>query len=190
MAEVACKENRTIIHPFNDPAMVIGSGTLGMEFMQQVPDLDAIIVPIGGGGLAAGLASAVKQINPNCKIYGVEPIGAASMTESFKLGKPVRIEGGPKSIADSLCSPKAEEYSFSICQKFIDEIVTVSDDEIRNAMRILFEDVKLAVEPAGATATSALLGPLKEKLAGKKIGVIICGSNIGCDSFFEIIKQS
>jgi len=189
MEELAQRENRTIIHPFNDPAMIIGSGTLGYELLQQAPNLDAVIVPIGGGGLAAGLSCAIKQLNPNCKIYGVEPIGAASMAASFKTGKAERIEGGPKSIADSLCSPKTEEYSLSICKDFVDKIVTVTDDQIRSAMRILFEDVKLAVEPAGATAMSALLGPLKAELYEKKIGVIVCGSNINCESFHEILNS-
>lgn len=189
MVKVAEEEGRTIVHPFEGENITLGTGTLGAEFIEQVPDLDAVIVPIGGGGLASGVACAVKQARPDCMVYGVEPFGANTMSLAFKTGETGTLAGGPKSIADSLSAPYSAPYSYAVCRKFIDEIVLIEDDEMRRAMQILFEDLKLAVEPAGAATTAALIGPLKEKCAGKKVGLIICGANIGTESFFELIKE-
>jgi len=189
MVKVAEEEGRTIVHPFEGKNITLGTGTLGTEFIEQVPDLDAVIVPIGGGGLASGVACAVKQAKPSCTVYGVEPAGANTMTLAFQTGKTGTLEGGPNSIADSLSAPYSAPYSYAVCRKFIDEIVLIEDDEMRRAMKILFEDLKLAVEPAGAATTAALIGPLKEKCAGKRVGLIICGANIGTDSFFDLIKD-
>lgn len=187
MEDIATKENLTIVHPFNHPIITLGAASLGLEFIEQVSNLDAVIVPIGGGGLASGVSAAVKLINSNCKVYGVEPKGANSMYLSFIEGRPVSLTNGPNSIADSLCSPCSLDYSFSVCKNFIDRIVTVSDDEIRNAMRFLLENLKIAVEPAGATATAGILGELKGELSNKNIGVIVCGSNIGYSDFTKLI---
>lgn len=188
MNRVAKEENRTVMHPFENPFVTLGTATLGWEFMQQAPDLDAVIVPIGGGGLASGVACAVKQINPKCKVYGVEPVGANTMRLSIDRKKPVSLENGPKSIADSLCAPRAEPYSFSVCQKYLDDVVLIEDDEMRNAMRVLFSDLKLVTEPAGAAATAALLGPLKEKCSQLNVGIIACGSNIDLQTFQKLAK--
>lgn len=189
MVKVAKEEGRTIVHPFEGEDITLGTGTLGAEFMEQVPDLDAVIVPIGGGGLASGVACAVKQENPDCMVYGVEPVGANTMTQAFNSGETGTLEGGPKSIADSLSAPYSAPYSYEVCRKFIDEIVLIEDDDMRRAMKLLFEELKLAVEPAGAATTAALVGPLKEKCAGKKVGLIICGANIGTETFFDLIKN-
>lgn len=189
MLEVAKSEGRTIVHPFEGENITLGTGTLGAEFIEQAPDLDVVIVPIGGGGLASGVACAVKQANPNCTVYGVEPVGANSMSIAFKTGKTGILEGGPKSIADSLSAPYSAPYSYAVCHKFIDDIVLIEDNEMRRAMKILFEDLKLAVEPAGAATTAALIGPLRDKCANKKVGLIICGANIGTDTFFNLIND-
>jgi len=189
MIKVAEDEGRTVVHPFEGENITLGTGTLGAEFVDQVPDLDVVIVPIGGGGLASGVACAVKQAKPNCVVYGVEPVGANSMTLAFQTGETGTLPGGPNSIADSLSAPYSAPYSYAVCRKFIDEIALVEDDDMRRAMKILFEDLKLAVEPAGAATTAALIGPLKEKCAGKKVGLIICGANIGTETFFELIKD-
>jgi threonine dehydratase len=164
-----------------------GTGTLGLEFAEQVEGLEAVIIAVGGGGLCGGAAAAIKQSLPNCEVFGVEPEGADSMRQSFARGAPVTLQS-VKTIADSLAPPMSLPYSFGACRLFVDEIVTVSDDAIRGAMKILFEDVGLAVEPAGAAATAGLLGPLRERLAGKKVGVVICGSNIDIASFAEHIR--
>jgi threonine dehydratase len=180
--QIEAEEGRTLVHPFEGPRTALGTATLGLEFMTQVPDLDAVIVPIGGGGLAAGVASAVKLIAPRCQVFGVEPDGADTMHRSFRSGRPESIDK-VRTIADSLGAPHAAPYSFAICRKFVDELVLLDDDALRHAMVLLFGAMKLVVEPAGAAATAALVGPLRERLRGKRVGVIVCGSNIDAASF-------
>jgi threonine dehydratase len=180
--EIATSEGRAMVHPFEGPNTLQGTGTLGLEFGEQVEGLDAVIIAIGGGGLCGGSAAAIKQLQPNCKVYGVEPEGANSMQRSFEAGEPITLSG-VKTIADSLAPPMALPYSFAACRRYVDEIVTVSDDEIRSAMLALFDDLKLALEPAAAAATAALRGPLRERLAGQKVGVVVCGSIIDVDTF-------
>ena len=170
------------MHPFEGELTALGTATMGLEFARQAPQLDALIVPIGGGGLCAGVASAFKLAQPACQIYGVEPEGADSMSRSFRAGSPQTIDK-VSTIADSLGAPYALPYSFDLCQQNVDEIVLVDDDELRSAMGLLFSEMKLAVEPAGAAATAALVGPLRERLQGGRVGVIVCGANIDFASF-------
>lgn len=176
------EEGRTFIHPFEGETTVLGTATVGYELCNQVENLDAVIVPIGGGGLIAGIACAVKQMQPGCMVYGVEPEGADSMSRSFAAGSPQSIEK-VNTIADSLGAPYALPYSFGIARRFVDETVTIPDHAMQRAMGLLFADMKLAVEPAGAAATAALCGPLRERLDGKRVGVIVCGSNIDLATF-------
>ncbi len=127
-----------------------------------MPELDLVVVPIGGGGLCAGVSSALKLLQPSCKVIGVEPAGADSMYRSFAAGEPRSIER-VNTIADSLGAPYTMPISFELCRRNVDELVLVSDDELRAAMRLLLRETKLAVEPAGAAATAALLGPLRSQ---------------------------
>lgn len=180
--EIEAGERRTFVHPFEGPLTALGTATVGLELCQQVPDLDAVIVPIGGGGLAAGIATAVKLMQPHCQVFGVEPEGADSMYRSFASGKPEAIDK-VRTIADSLGAPHAAPYSFGLCRQYVDEVVLVSDDDLRQAMALLFRSMKLAVEPAGAAATAALCGPLRERLQGKRVGLIVCGANIDIATF-------
>jgi threonine dehydratase len=175
-------EGRTFIHPFESELTVLGTSTLGFEWCRQAEDLDAVIVPIGGGGLIAGIACAVKQMQPRCKIFGVEPQGADGMHRSFAAGSPQSIEK-VDTIADSLGAPYVLPYTFGIARRFVEEIVLVSDEQMQRAMGLLFADMKLGVEPAGAAATAAVCGPLRERLAGQRVGVIVCGSNIDIATF-------
>lgn len=181
---IRAEEGRSFIHPFEGELTVLGTSTVGLELCDQVDGLDAVIVPIGGGGLIAGIACAVKQMQPRCRVYGVEPVGADSMRRSFEAGSPQKLER-IDTIADSLAAPYALPYSFGVARRFVDEIVTIPDEAMQRAMGLLFADVKLAVEPAGAAATAALCGPLRERLAGKRVGVIVCGSNIDLASFAQ-----
>jgi threonine dehydratase len=175
-------EGRTFVHPFEGPLTVLGTGTLGLELCEQLPELDAVVVPIGGGGLCAGVAAAVKQAQPRCQVLGVEPEGADTMRRSLAAGSPQKIDA-VRTIADSLGAPHAAPYSFGVCQRFVDEVVLVDDDALRRAMLLLFASAKLAVEPAGAAATAALCGPLRERLEGKRVALIVCGSNIDAPTF-------
>jgi threonine dehydratase len=170
-------EGRTFVHPFEGPLTALGTATLGFELCRQLPELDAVIIPVGGGGLCAGVSTAVKLMRSRCLVFGVEPEGADTMHRSFASGKPEAIDK-VRTIADSLGAPYAMPYSFGLCRRFVDELVLVSDAELRRAMLLLFRDAKLAVEPAGAAATAALCGPLRERLQGKRVGVVVCGTNI------------
>ena len=183
--ELSQVEGRTLIHPFEGLRTALGSATLGLEFMEQVPDLDAVVVPVGGGGLAAGVSVAVKRVNPDCRVYGVEPEGADTMHRSLAAGRPVGIDR-VTTIADSLGAPYAMPVSFELCRAHLDELVLVTDAALVASMRFLLEHGKLAVEPAGAASTAALRGPLKERLAGLKVGLIVCGSNIDAASFARL----
>jgi threonine dehydratase len=187
--QIEAEEGRTFVHPFEGPKTALGTATLGLELMQQVPDLDAVIVPIGGGGLCAGIAAAVKLTRPDCLVFGVEPEGADSMRRSFEAGSPQAIDA-VRTIADSLGAPHAAPYSYALCRKYVDELVLVSDDDLRRAMLLLFTSAKLAVEPASAAATAALAGPLRERLDGKRVGLIVSGVNIDAGTFTKHLSDA
>ena len=180
------EEGRAFIHPFEGREIISGQATVGLELCEDAPPLDVLIVPVGGGGLAAGIGAAVKRLQPNCAIFGVEPEGAATMHRSFASGSLQSIES-VQTIATSLGAPATQPYSFSLCRHFLDDVVLVSDEEMICAIRLLFNELKLAVEPACAASTAALLGPLREQAVGKRVGLILCGSNMGVETFFELI---
>ena len=182
--EIEQAEGRTFVHPYEGYRTALGTATVGLEFLDQAPDLDAVIIPIGGGGLCAGMAAAIKQIKPSCAVFGVEPVGADSMARSFAAGSPQSIER-VRTIADSLGAPYALPYSYALCREFVDDLVLIDDDAMRRAMGLLYSDMKLAVEPAGAAATAALCGPLRKRLSGKHVGVIVCGANIDLATFSQ-----
>ncbi len=186
---IAAEEGRSFIHPFEGPRTTLGTATLGLEFARQSPGLDAVIVPVGGGGLASGVATAIKLASPSTQVFGVEPEGADSMHRSFAAGSPQAIDR-VATIADSLGAPHAAPYSFELCRRHLDGLVKVSDEELRRAMALLFREMKLAVEPAGAAATAALCGPLRERLAGRRVGLIVCGANIDLATFARHIEAA
>jgi threonine dehydratase len=175
--EIEVQEARAFIHPFEGPAMALGAATIGLEIVEALPDVDAVVIPIGGGGLCAGMAAALKQLRPECRVYGVEPVGADTMHRSFAAGQPQGIDS-VRTIADSLGAPHAAPYSYSLCRRFVDALVRVEDDDIRRALYVLFRTAKLAVEPAGAAATAAVLNPLRDELRGRRAVSVVCGANI------------
>jgi threonine dehydratase len=181
-------ERRTFIHPFDGANVILGTSGVGVEFLDQAPDLDAMVVAIGGGGLMAGVAAAVKQMKPSCRVYGVEPIGADVMSRSFGAAAPQHMER-VDTIADSLAPPMTTQGTYDVCRQFVDDIVTVSDDAICAALALLYREAKLAVEPAAAAAAAAVLGPLAARLKGARTGVVICGTNIDSDSFYRYLKR-
>lgn len=182
--EIIATEGRALVHPFDGPEVALGTATLGAELCQQVENLDAVLIAVGGGGLISGMASAIKQIQPRCEVIGIEPRGANTMTQSFQAGRPITAEE-LSSIASSLSAPHACAYSYSLCQQHVDAMINVSDDEIRRAMRWLYNELKMALEPAGATAMAALLGPLKKHLKNKRVAVMLCGSNLDIETFYH-----
>lgn len=178
------EEGRYFVHPFEGPAVAMGTGTVGLEICEQCEDFDAVIVPVGGGGLIGGIANAVKRLRPGCEVIGVEPEGADTMHRSLASGEPMKINA-VRTIADSLGAPFALPYSFGLCQLHVDRLAMVDDTALRRAMGFLFQSMKIAVEPACAASTAALFGPLRNELEGKCIVLVMCGSNIDWATFEE-----
>lgn len=189
MEEIEREEGRLGIHPFEGRLTVAGTSTVGLEIAEQLPALDALVVPIGGGGLISGVSCIVKQLAPACRVYGVEPVGADSMRRSLDAGQPVTIDR-VDTIADSLGAPHAAPYSFGLAQRYVDDVVLVHDDAIRAAMRALFLDAKLVPEPASAAPLAAACGPLRERLADRRVGLVLSGSNIDLDTFTTHIRAA
>lgn len=183
------EEGRAMVHPFEGPHTVAGTGTIGLEILEQAPHVDAIVVPIGGGGLIAGIASAVKQMRPEVQIFGVEPSGAHGMSSSLAAGAPMeRVE--VDTIADSLGAPLHTAGTFGIVQRHVDDVVLIDDQAMIDAMDLSFRDLKLAVEPAGACALAGLLGPLRNRLRGKSVVLLACGSNIDPKSYCSLLARA
>lgn len=185
METIAAKEGRTIIHPFEGYGMSLGAATCALEMYSDNPDMEIAILPVGGGGLISGMSAALKLLNPAIKIYGVEPFGADTMYRSFQSGQPERIEK-VDTIADSLGSPTALPYSFGLTKANVADIVRVSDDDLRNAMRLMNQNLKLMPEPACAASLAGAIGPLKSLGEDKNIALLACGANISLDKFVSL----
>ena len=181
------EEGRYLVHPFEGEAVAAGTGTVGLEIVEQCGEFDVLVVPVGGGGLIAGIANAVRQLQPSVQIVGVEPEGADTMHRSFAAGEPRGIER-VTTIADSLGAPFAAPYSFALCRANVDRLIRVSDDALRRSMGFMFQRMKIAVEPACAATTAAVLGPLREELAGRSVVVLLCGSNIDWSTFASQVR--
>ncbi len=186
MERLAEDEGRTVVHPFEGEAIALGTATCGAELIEDAPDCDIVIVPVGGGGLISGMARAIKLARPDCLVIGVEPTGADALTRSLAAGHPVHLDR-VRTIADSLGAPMTMPASFAITKAHVDDVVRIEDDDMRAAMRLLFDATKLVCEPACAASLAALLGPLRERAKGKRIGLIACGSNIGLERFAAIL---
>ncbi len=180
-------EGYTFIHPFNDEDVIAGQGTIGLELVEQLPDLDAVIVPIGGGGLISGIAFTIKTVNPSVKVYGVQAAGAPSMYNSVKNGSIETLER-VSTIADGIAVKTPGENTYDIVSKYVDEIVTVSDDEISAAILTLMEQHKLVTEGAGAVAVAAAMFG-KIDLNGKKAVAVLSGGNIDVTILSRVIKR-
>ncbi len=182
-------ERRTFVHPFEGIYTSLGTATVGAEWVEQTPRMDAVIVPIGGGGLMGGVSAAVKLMSPETEVIGVEPVGADTMHLSFAAGSPQTIDR-IDTIADSLAPPMATPLSYRLCRDNVDRLVRIDDAQMRAAMGLLFREMKLAVEPAGAAATAALVGPLREDLRGRRVGVLVCGANIDPETFYRHLSAA
>ncbi|MEM6495761.1 MAG: pyridoxal-phosphate dependent enzyme [Pseudomonadota bacterium] len=182
------EEGRTFIHPFEGPNTVLGTAGVAIEFLEDTPNLDEIVVAVGGGGLIGGIAAAVKAVKPDCAVYGVEPIGASSMSKSLEAGRPVTLEK-VDTIADSLAPPMALPLVHALSQQYIDDMVCISDDSICGGLAIMQEEAKLAVEPAAAAPLAASLTALRDRLAGKTVGLVVCGTNIDGATFAKYLDR-
>lgn len=177
----------TFIHPFNDEQVIAGQGTIGLELIDQISDLDAVVVPIGGGGLISGVAFTLKNLNPNIKVYGVQAAGAPSMANSVHDGKIERLDS-VSTIADGIAVKEPGDLTYELCQKYVDEIVTVSDDEIAAAILALIEQQKLIAEGAGAVSVAAVMFN-KVPVKGKKVCCLVSGGNIDVTILSRVIKR-
>jgi threonine dehydratase len=184
--ELAKERGAYFVDPLENPLLMVGLGTLGLEMLEDEPDLEAVVVPLGGGGLIAGIATAVKGRKPDVKVYGVQPHGADAMARSLKEGRAVELDR-VETIADGLAVKKPNEKTFKIIQKKVDGVVTVSDGEIREAIFLLLERAKLVVEPAGAASLAAVLSRRIPDLSGRKVAVLLTGGNIDFKLLLEIL---
>ena len=188
MEEIASQENRSIIHPFEGIRTMQGTATVGLEIAESVAALDAVIVAVGGGGLISGVGTAIKAVQPSVRVIGVEPVGAAGMSQSLELGRPLE-KVSVDTIADSMGAPLHCPESFAVCQKVVDEIVLVDDDALCQSMAVAFDGLKFTLEAAGAAVLAALAGPLKDQLTGQQVAAILCGSNIDETSWLNLVER-
>lgn len=178
----------TFIHPFNDPDVIAGQGTIGLEILEQLPDVDAVVVPIGGGGLIAGVAYTIKQINPKCKVYGVQAAGAPSMERSI-LDDEIETLKRVQTIADGIAVKTPGDLTFDLVKKYVDGIVTVTDDEIALAILTLLEQQKLISEGAGAVPVAAVMNGKIPDIEGKKVCCLVSGGNIDVTILSRVVER-
>lgn len=181
------ENNYTFIHPFDDENVIAGQGTIGLELIEQVPDLDAVVVPVGGGGLISGVAFALKSLNPNIKVYGVQASGAPSMVESLAENK-IKCLDSVSTIADGIKVKEPGEHTFEYCKKYVDDIVTVTDDEVSSAILSLIEQHKMIAEGAGAVSVAAVMFD-KIPVEGKNVVCLVSGGNIDVTILSRVIKR-
>ena len=175
--ELTESDGFTFVHPFDDDAIIAGGGTVALEILEQAERVDVLVVPVGGGGLIAGAAIALRTLSPNTRIVGVEPNGACGMRQSLDAGRPLTITA-PSSIADGLAAPMAGQHTFEILSRHVDDVVLVSDEEIGDAMTLILSRCKLLTEGAGAAATAALLAGRVGAKPGDSVVVILSGGNV------------
>ncbi len=168
----------TLVHPFDDPLVMAGQGTVGWEILEDLPDLDWVLVPVGGGGLLSGIAAAVKAKRPRARVIGVEPVGADIVYRSLQAGRPLALEGRPTTVADGLAAPFAGQHTQAQIARDADQVILVEDDAILAALKALAERAKLVAEPAGACALAALLAGAVELPAGSTGAVVVSGGNV------------
>jgi threonine dehydratase len=178
---------RTLVHPFDDPHVMAGQGTVGLELLEDVPDATLVVVPIGGGGLISGVATAVKAIRPQARVVGVEPETSRAMHAALEAGE--RVEVAPLSVADGLNAPHAGRNAVEIVRQRVDEVVLVTEEEIESAFRLLYTRAKLACEPAGAAATAAAVAGKVAHEQGEPIVLVVSGGNVSADTASAILAR-
>ncbi len=186
MTELAESTGRVIVHPYNDPAVLAGGGTVGLEMIDQIPGLDTVLVPVGGGGLVTGIAAAVKALVPDAKVIGVEPELAPTVRRALDAGEVVPVELGP-TIADALKAPTALPNSFEGCRTLVDDVVLVSEDELIEAIRFIYQRAKLACEAGAAAGVAALLSGRVDVRGARGVAVVISGGNIAPELLARVL---
>lgn len=185
-AQLAADRGLTIVHPYDDPRVIAGAGTAALELLEEVGELDLLVVPVGGGGLISGCAIVAAALSPGVRVVGVEPRASDDVARSKASGRRERVTVGP-TIADGQQLPTPGELTWPIIDELVDDVVTVSDEEIVAAMRLLFERCKLVAEPSGASALAALLAD-RVPAAGLRVGVLLSGANIDAERFAQLVS--
>ena len=185
--ELAEETGRAVVHPYDDPILIAGHASLALEIVEDVPDVDVVVVPVGGGGLISGVATGVKAVRPEARVIGVEPKTSNALDAALRAGHPVPVS--PASIADALAAPYAGDHCLAIAQELVDEVVLVSDDEIAEAMRFLYGRAKLACEPGAAASTAALLARKVTLEPGSRVVVVVSGGNVAADTASAILAS-
>nr|CAD67960.1 putative threonine dehydratase catabolic [Thermotoga sp. RQ2] len=180
------KTGAVFVHPFNDPHVIAGQGTIGLEIMEDLPDVEVVVVPVGGGGLISGVSVAIKSMNPEVKVIGVQTENMPSMIASLRRGRAERVEGKP-TLADGIAVKKPGDLTFELVKKYVDEMVVVNEEEIADAILFLLEQAKVVAEGAGAVGVAAVLNKLDVK--GKKVAIVISGGNIDVNMIDRIINK-
>lgn len=186
--ELTNEKGYTFVHPFNDEKVIAGQGTIGLEILEQEPHVDAVFVAIGGGGLASGVACAIKSVKPDCKVYGVQAAGAPSMYDSVNKGEIIELES-VSTIADGIAVKKPGDLTFEMCKKYLDGVVTVTEDEIATAILTLMETQKTVAEGAGASSVAAVMFDKVPEVKGKNIVCVISGGNIDVSILSRVITK-
>lgn len=186
--ELKNEKGLTFIHPFDDPDVIAGQGTIGLEILTQLPSADVVVVPIGGGGLIGGIAYTIKKLKPSCKVYGVQAAGAPSMEQSIADGE-IETLDGVNTIADGIAVKTPGNLTYDLCQKYVDGIVTVTDDEIALAILTLLEQQKLIAEGAGAVPVAAVMNGKIPDIEGKNVVCVVSGGNIDVTILSRVIER-
>lgn len=184
--ELAVQRGLALVHPYDDPLVMAGQGTVALELLEDCDALDAVLVPVGGGGLISGTATAVKALSPTTRVIGVEPEASDDVARSLASGRRVSVQVG-RTIADGQQTSTPGELTWPVIERLVDDVVTVSDDQIVEAMRVLFERCKLVAEPSGACALAALMSEAV-RVAGLRVGVVVSGGNIGAQAFGALMR--
>jgi len=188
MHQVAIERDLTFAHPYDDPDVIAGFGSIGLEIVDDVPDVDVVVVPIGGGGLISGIAAALGQIRPEVRVYGVEPAGADAMSRALDAGEPVPIT--PTSVADGLGAPQAGEWTIDLVRRYVEDVIVIDDATILGGLRFALERVKQVLEPAGAAALAATIYgriPLRE---GDRVCCVLSGGNVATERLGEYLAAA
>jgi threonine dehydratase len=186
MEELQRQHGYTLIHPYDDEEIMAGHGTAGLEIVSDLPEVDAVIVPVGGGGLISGVATAVKQLSPDTKVYGVEPEGAQTVRAALEAGRIVTLEN-MNTIADGLAAPFTTDRVLEHVRAYVDDMIVVSDADIADALTVLLSRTKLLVEPAGAAAAAAILSGTLRLPTGANVAVLASGGNIDLHRLKELL---
>jgi threonine dehydratase len=184
--EIVERDGRVLVPPFDDVAVIAGQGTVGLELLEDVPDLDAVLTPLGGGGLLSGVAVVVAALRPAARVFGVEPAAGDDFVRSLAAGHPVGIPV-PETIADCLQTTKPGVHTFALVSALVEGVVTVSDLELRRAMSLLFTAMKLVVEPGATAGFAGVLSGRVAGLAGKRVGIVLSGGNVDPEAFGRLV---